>query len=259
MVGFLSAIAPSLISGAFGFFGGERQNKAAAKESQLNRDFQERMSNTAYQRSMADMKKAGLNPILAYGKGGASTPSGSTAPVVNSLEALSSSAKDAFVKGAQTDLMKSQVANVEADTGKKNAETNLTNNLAEKARKDALISGGQADVIQALMDKARKIAPELLEGIENNSSSSADSVSSSSAKSKERENRSTGENKEPGLRLEVRPSAFKEVYRRTVEDPHFRTWFRDQPHLKYKKKGEDNEVYARRVLKAYADRRTDNE
>jgi len=51
-----------------------------SKEAQKNRDYQERLSNTAYQRSMEDMTKAGLNPAMMYSKiGGASTPSGSTA------------------------------------------------------------------------------------------------------------------------------------------------------------------------------------
>lgn len=56
-----------------------QQQAYNSAEAQKNRDWQERMSNTAYQRAMEDMKKAGLNPILAYQQGGASTPSGSQA------------------------------------------------------------------------------------------------------------------------------------------------------------------------------------
>lgn len=73
-----AAIAPVL-----DFLGGSNTNEANAREAAANRAFQERMSNTEYRRSMKDMELAGLNPMLAYQKGGASTPAGSVIPMEN--------------------------------------------------------------------------------------------------------------------------------------------------------------------------------
>lgn len=73
------------------------ENSAAmnfnSTEAMKNREWQEHMSSTAYQRAVADMKEAGLNPILAFQNGGASTPGGSAGTISGaSMGAPSSSA-----------------------------------------------------------------------------------------------------------------------------------------------------------------------
>lgn len=65
----------------------EATNALNVEEAKKNRRFQRRMSNTAYRRGMKDMKKAGLNPILAYKQGGASSPAGAQAKLLDPVTA----------------------------------------------------------------------------------------------------------------------------------------------------------------------------
>lgn len=108
-----------------------------AGQAQIARDYNTQMSNTAYQRASADMKDAGLNPMMMFGSGSAaSTPSSPTAsvgtpsvPVSQSKGAFAgigdavSRGLDAMVSAKTVDRMSSEIADLKSSALKKDAET----------------------------------------------------------------------------------------------------------------------------------------
>lgn len=117
---------PALIAGGAALAGGMLSNSANAKQAHKQMEFQLNMSNTAHQREVADLRAAGLNPILSgTGGGGASVGAGAMAQQQNVLGPAVSSAMEARRNVAEVDLTE-QNEKTSAQTQRESKQRELT-------------------------------------------------------------------------------------------------------------------------------------
>lgn len=163
-------LAAAAVSTIGGYLGQKETNETNMQLGREQMDFQERMSSTSYQRAVQDMQSAGLNPMLAYSQGGASSPVGSMPQVQNAVGAGLSSGAQALgmAQGMQAlENAKAQEELTKAQAAKTRAETlpNLLYHEASSARSALYRQQNFTSVSQANAAEARAALDRVMSNI----------------------------------------------------------------------------------------------
>ncbi|WNK14369.1 MAG: DNA pilot protein [Microvirus sp.] len=145
-----SLVAPA-IGGIASYYGQKQTNMSNAQQAQAQMDFQADQTGSSYQRGVADMKAAGLNPMLAYSQGGASSGGGAQASMGNELGAGANSAMSIAQARQQMAQSQAQIENINADTGNKEQQTtNLESENLYTLARTSTEGSRQHEIIQRI-------------------------------------------------------------------------------------------------------------
>lgn len=151
----IAGLATDIFSADSARSGQAEANRTNLQVAREQMGFQERMSNTSYQRAVADLRAAGLNPMMALMKGGASTPPGASARVESDTADSSAIMSNAVPKLLATRMNSAAVANAEATARKTNAEAAI---IEKQIPFSGANAQAQADMLQ---EGLRKIGAEI--------------------------------------------------------------------------------------------------
>ncbi len=122
-----AALAGAGLAGAMSLVGQERANRQTRELTREQMAFQERMSSTSWQRGVEDMRLAGINPMLAFSQGGASSPGGASAKMEDVIGPAVSSAMHMMRMKKELKVMDAQAYKTEAEGHFADAQAKIAN------------------------------------------------------------------------------------------------------------------------------------